>query len=180
MPAGAAGDCFSFRDSSVLTFIQCSFHPRVTAAFKEPRSFRQKCRWQVTTKHAYTLDPTKSEWAVQAYSVGTCKENDLTRNSSGNARQKSAGSVCCGLTLELVSTNKKEKKCRRYLIHPKILGCKEKATTTVATSPCLDEPVPPLPHPLLFFFFGGGSVSLRFACLIRFRCATVPLVNIDG
>ena len=32
------------------------FHPRVTAvARKRPRSFRQKCRWQVTTKHAYTL-----------------------------------------------------------------------------------------------------------------------------
>ena len=32
------------------------FHPRVTAvARKRPRSFRQKCRWQVTAKHAYTL-----------------------------------------------------------------------------------------------------------------------------
>ena len=35
---------------------RCPFHPRVTAvARKRPRSFRQKCRWQVTTKHAYTL-----------------------------------------------------------------------------------------------------------------------------
>ena len=32
------------------------FHPSVTAvARKRPRSFRQKCRWQVTAKHAYTL-----------------------------------------------------------------------------------------------------------------------------
>ena len=32
------------------------FYPRVTAvAHKRPRSFRQKCRWQVTAKHAYTL-----------------------------------------------------------------------------------------------------------------------------
>ena len=32
------------------------FHLRVTAvARKRPRSFRQKCRWQVTAKHAYTL-----------------------------------------------------------------------------------------------------------------------------
>ena len=32
------------------------FHPRVTAvARKRPRSFCQKCRWQVTAKHAYTL-----------------------------------------------------------------------------------------------------------------------------
>ena len=33
-----------------------SFHPRVTAvARKRPRSFSQKCRWQVTAKHACTL-----------------------------------------------------------------------------------------------------------------------------
>ena len=32
------------------------FHPRVTAvACKRPRTFCQKCRWQVTAKHAYTL-----------------------------------------------------------------------------------------------------------------------------
>ena len=38
-------------------------------AHKRSRSFCQTCRWQVTPKHAYTLDPTKSEWvnyAVQA------------------------------------------------------------------------------------------------------------------
>ena len=35
---------------------QYPFHPHVTAvARKRPRSFRQKCRWQVTAKHAYTL-----------------------------------------------------------------------------------------------------------------------------
>ena len=32
------------------------FHPCVTAvACKRPRSFCQKCRWQVTAKHSYTL-----------------------------------------------------------------------------------------------------------------------------
>ena len=32
------------------------FHPRDTAvACKRPRSFCQKCRWQVTAKHAYNL-----------------------------------------------------------------------------------------------------------------------------
>ena len=32
------------------------FHPHVTAvALKRPWSFCQKCRWQVTAKHAYTL-----------------------------------------------------------------------------------------------------------------------------
>ena len=40
---------------------------RVTAvARKTPRSFCQKCNGQVTPNHAYTLDPTKSEWADYA------------------------------------------------------------------------------------------------------------------
>ena len=44
----------------VLTLIRCLFHPRVTTvARKRPQSFCQKCRWQVTCKHAYILDPTK-------------------------------------------------------------------------------------------------------------------------
>ena len=43
---------------SVLTLIRCPFHPRVTAvAHKRPWSFCQKCKWQATPKHAYTLDP---------------------------------------------------------------------------------------------------------------------------
>ena len=38
------------------TLFRYPFHPRVTAvARKRPRSFRQRCRWQVTAKHAYTL-----------------------------------------------------------------------------------------------------------------------------
>ena len=56
---------------SVLTFIRCLFHPRVTAVTrKRPRSFFQKCRWPVTSKHAYTLNPKKSKWAdsaIQSY-----------------------------------------------------------------------------------------------------------------
>ena len=41
---------------SVLTLISVSVPPCVTAvAYKRPRSFCQKCRWQVTAKHAYTL-----------------------------------------------------------------------------------------------------------------------------
>ena len=51
----------------VLTLIWCPFHPLVTAVARERlQSFCQKCRWQVTPKHAYTLDPTKSEWADYA------------------------------------------------------------------------------------------------------------------
>ena len=38
-----------------------SFHPHVTAvAHKRPWSFCQKCSWQITAVHAYTLDPMKS------------------------------------------------------------------------------------------------------------------------
>ena len=71
-------------------FIQCPFQPRVTAVVRKiPRSFCQKCRWQVTPKHAYTFDPTKSEWAnytaVQAW-CWNLSGNELTRNSSGNTR----------------------------------------------------------------------------------------------
>ena len=47
--------------------IQCLFHPHVTAVpYKRPWSFCQKCGWQVTSNHAYTLDPTKLEWADYA------------------------------------------------------------------------------------------------------------------
>ena len=52
---GAAGECSSPRS----TFCADSYfgiHPRVTAvACKRSRSFRQKCRWQATAKHTYTL-----------------------------------------------------------------------------------------------------------------------------
>ena len=78
----------------VLNLIRGPFHPRVTAVpRKRPRSFCQKCRWKVSPKHAYTLDPTKSEWAdhaaVQAW-CGNLSGNELTRNSSGNTRPQSS------------------------------------------------------------------------------------------
>ena len=67
-PVGAAGE-FS---SPEWTFCADSYFsicstPTVTAvARKRPWSFCQKCRWQVTPKHTYTLGPTKSEWADYA------------------------------------------------------------------------------------------------------------------
>ena len=78
----------------VLTLIQCLFQPRVTAvACKRPRSFCQKCRWQVTSKHAYTLDPTKLEWAdyaaVQAQ-CGNLSRNELIHYLSGNTLSQSS------------------------------------------------------------------------------------------
>ena len=78
----------------MLTLIRCPFHPRVTAvARKRPRSFDQKCRWQVTPKHAYTLDPSKSELADYATVQEECENpsgNELTRNTSGNTRSQSS------------------------------------------------------------------------------------------
>ena len=33
---------------------------------RRSQSFFQKCRWQVTPKHTYTLDPMKLKWADYA------------------------------------------------------------------------------------------------------------------
>ena len=77
----------------MLTLIWCPFHPRVTAVGrKRPRSFRQKCRWQVTPKHAHTLTqrrPTGLTMPLSRHSVGTYPENDLTRNLSSIRPQSS-------------------------------------------------------------------------------------------
>ena len=106
----------------MLTLIRCLFHPRVTAvARKRPRSFCQKCRWQVTPKHAYTRESTKSEWAdyarVQA-ECGNLSGNEPTRNSPGNTRSQSSQpdeplwtdpGLKSGISLsELISTFKKK------------------------------------------------------------------------
>ena len=74
-------------------------------------------------KHAYTLDPTKSEWAdyvaVQAQ-CGNLSGNELTRNSSGNTRSQSSQlaeplwtdpGLKSGISVrELISIKKKRKK----------------------------------------------------------------------
>ena len=74
----------------MLNLIRCPVHPRVTAvARKGPRSFYQKCRWQVTLKFAYT----KSEWADYAAVQAECGNlfgKELTRNFSGNTRPQSS------------------------------------------------------------------------------------------
>ena len=78
----------------MLTLIPCPFHPHVTAVErKKNRSYCQKCRWQVTPKHAYTLDPTKSEWADYVAVQAECRNlsgDELTLNSSGNTRSQSS------------------------------------------------------------------------------------------
>ena len=112
----------------MLTLMRCPFHPRVTAvARKRHRSFCQKCRWQVHTHtHTHTPDPWKSEWAdyvaVQA-ECGNLSGNELTRNSSGNARLQSSQlaeplrtdlGIKSGISVrELIPTSKKKKKRRR-------------------------------------------------------------------
>ena len=108
----------------MLTLIRCPFHTRTPQRHvKRSRSFCQKCRWQVTPEHAYTLDPSKSEWAdyvaVQA-ECGNLSGNELTRNSSGNTRSQSPQLVeplwtdpglKSGISLrELISTLKKNNK----------------------------------------------------------------------
>ena len=43
--------------------------------YRSGQSFCQKCRWQVTPKHTYTLDPAKSEWTYLETSSHTmCQE----------------------------------------------------------------------------------------------------------
>ena len=53
----SSGRIFSSRVNFLCWLLfQYPFHPFVTAvARKRSRSFCQKCRWQVTAKHAYTL-----------------------------------------------------------------------------------------------------------------------------
>ena len=59
--AGTAGE------SSSLEFTLCADSNSMSvpplcyrSSTWKPRSFHQKCSWQVTPKHAYTLQPTKS------------------------------------------------------------------------------------------------------------------------
>ena len=120
IPAGAAGECFSLRLTLCADSYSVSVPPRVTAvACKRPRSFCQKCRWQVIPKHAYFLDPTTSERAYWAAIQAWCG-NELTRNSSGNSRPQSSQLAAplwidpglkSGIRVrELISTLKKKKK----------------------------------------------------------------------
>ena len=92
-------------------------------ACKRPKSFCQKCRWQVIPKHAYTCNPSKSEWAdyatVQA-ECGNISGNELTCSLSGNTRSQSSqlaeplwtdSCLKSGISLrELISTLQKKKK----------------------------------------------------------------------
>ena len=94
IPAGTVGD-FS---SPELRLRAYSYSvsippPRYRSGTRKTPSFRQKCRWQVISKQAHTLDPTESVWAdyaaVQAWR-GKLSGNELTRNSSGDDQPQSS------------------------------------------------------------------------------------------
>ena len=120
----------------MLTLIRCPFYPRVTAvARKRPRSFCQKCRWQVTPKHAHTLDPTKSEWAdydADQPRYGNPTGNELTRNSSGYTQPQSSQlaeplwtgpGLKNGISVrERIPTLEKKKKKRRWGMNGQIFS----------------------------------------------------------
>ena len=58
---------FSRVDFLCWLLFRYPFHPRVTTvARKKSRSFCQKCRWQVTAKHAYTL----RMWIEPCFGIG--------------------------------------------------------------------------------------------------------------
>ena len=106
----------------MLTLLRVRFTPVLPQwHVKDPGHFAK--RWQVTPKHAYTFDPTKSEWADHAAfraKCGNLSGNELTRNSSGNTRSQSSQlaeplrtdpGLKSGISLrELISTLKKKKK----------------------------------------------------------------------
>ena len=88
--AGVVGEFSSLQSTLCADSYSVSVTPLVTTvACKRPWPFCQKCRWQVTPKHAYHLDPLQSEWAdyaaVQA-ECGNLSRNELTRNSSENTK----------------------------------------------------------------------------------------------
>ena len=146
-PSRSGGRIFISRANFVwwlLFSVRSTPHVTVVAG-KRPRSFCQKCRWQVTQKYVYTLDPLKSEWAdyavVQA-ECGNLSGNELIHNSSGNTWSQSSQlteplwthpGLKSGISVhKLISTlKKKKKKAGREWIakhFPKVLAHKEKAT----------------------------------------------------
>ena len=141
IPAGAAGEFSSPESTLCAGSYSVSVPHRVTAvARKRLRPFCWKCRWQVTSKHAYTLDPTKSKWAdyaaIQAL-CGNLSGKELTRNLSGSTRSQSSQlaetlwtdpGLKSGISeLELISTKKKKwlrlgMSCRTFSQNPRTRG----------------------------------------------------------
>ena len=129
-----AGEFFSPESASCADSYSVSFPPRVTAvARKRPRSFCQKCSWQVAPKYAYTLDPPKSEWADYASvraECGNLSGNELTRNSS-EALWTDPGVKSGTSVRQLISTSKrKRRRGTNGRTFSQILASEEKATVS--------------------------------------------------
>ena len=82
-----------------------SVSPCVTkVACKRSQSFWQKCRWQVTPKHAHFFDPTKSEWADYA---GESAVGRLHLNTHTSLTQQSQSGLTMLPSMHSVGTNPK-------------------------------------------------------------------------
>ena len=123
--AGAVGEFSSPESTLCADSYSVSVPPPCyrSGTLKKTQSFDQKCIWQVTPKHAYSLDPSKSEWADHAATQeDNLSGNELLRNSSGNTRLQSSQlaeplwtdpGLMGGISVhELISTLKKKKKHR--------------------------------------------------------------------
>ena len=130
-PCRSGGEFSSLELTLCADFYLVSIPPPcvIAVACKIPWSFCQRGRWQVIPKHAYTLDPTMSEWAdyatVQAY-FGNLSRKALIHNLSGNIQPQSSqlaelpcsdpgiksGNSVCKLIFTSKKIIKKEKKCR--------------------------------------------------------------------
>ena len=137
IPAGAAGEFSSPESTLCADFYSVSVpSPCYAVACKRSQSYCQKCRWQVTPKHTYTLHPMKSEWAdcvaVQAQ-CGNLFRNKLIRNLPGNTWPQSSHlaeplwpdpGLKSGISVrELIPTLKKKKSGKFIVEHsPKSLA----------------------------------------------------------
>ena len=115
---------------------------------KRPRSFCQKCRWQVTPKHAYTLTQrSRSGLAMLSrHSVGALSGKTSSHNTRQETLDRRLSSLShCGLIMKtwnwcarvIATSKKKKKKHRRGMtrqIFPPILASEERATTTTTTT----------------------------------------------
>ena len=98
------------------TLIRCPFHPRVTSVVrKRSRSFCQKCRWQVTPKHAYTLDHRSRSaltMPLSRQSVGIYQETSSHATPQGTLSHSrlSSLSLCGIIVCYLIFSFKRGKK----------------------------------------------------------------------
>ena len=147
--ARVVGEFSSLQSTLCADSYSVSVTPLVTTvACKRLWPFCQKCRWQVTPKHAYHLDPLQSEWAdyaaVQA-ECGNLSRNELTRSSSGDTKLQLSQLAQLlwtdpGLRVELVCASQSPLKNEEENSaggdwnveqFPKILAREEKATNTM-------------------------------------------------